>query len=154
MADFAADCPNDFNAVVITTPARVDMDSIDDLLSGASDLMAQLADFPGHRIVHARQIEQADSATIATLLYLARRAHEHQCNFVICDPPAVLDSYLDVYLPGDDRTQHIFYTGKDSPEECPVPWVPQFLASKPGRVDVWKQGQWHASYNLARPSTD
>jgi len=57
--------------------------------------------------------------------------------FVIVDPPHVLDKFLDIYLPGDDRSQRVFYTGKDDPADCPVPWLPKFRASTDGRVDVY-----------------
>ena len=147
MAEAADKTPADFSAVVITAPARVDMDSLDDLLHGAHELMEQLERFPGHRIIHARQIQKADSATVAELLDLSRRAYQFGFKFVICDPPKLLDNFFDIYFPGSDVQQNIFYTDRDDPKVCPVPWIPPFLQSRTGRIDIWKQGQWHASYH-------
>ena len=56
------------------------------------------------------------------------------------------DNYLDIYLPGDDRSQCIFYTDRDAAIDCPVPWLPAFQPTKCGSIDIWKNGHWHASY--------
>lgn len=141
-----SNCPSDFSAVVVTPPPDVSSSALDDLLDNAKELMAELAQFPAHRVIFARQIVNADSSTVAILMDLARRATEHNCKFVICDPPAVLDNYLDIYLPGDDRSQCIFYTDRDAACDCPVPWLPAFQPNKRGSIDIWKDGHWHASY--------
>ena len=139
-------CPRDYCAVVVTAPADVEKFALDDLLTHAHAIMDELKNFAGHRVIFADQVRQADSSTVATLLELARRAYDHGCRFVICNPPKVLDGYLDIYLPGDDRSQCIFYTDRDDPAVCPVPWLPPFKPSANGRIDIWKNGQWHASY--------
>ena len=57
--------PAGFNAVVVTPPAVVDAAAIQHLLKGAKSLMAETAEFAGHRVVHARQITHAASSTVA-----------------------------------------------------------------------------------------
>ncbi|MCB9933171.1 MAG: hypothetical protein H6841_07105 [Planctomycetes bacterium] len=145
MADRGDTPPVGFRAVVITAPARVDKYSLDDMLEGAADVMRKLREFAGHRIIFAGQITQADSSTVATLLDLSSRARKFGHEFVIVDPPKVLDNFLDIYLPGDDGSQHIFYSGKDDPAVCPVPWLPRFRPAAEGRVDVY-DGSLIASY--------
>ncbi len=79
-------------AIVITAPADVSKYSLDDLLEDIEPVAKKLRRMPGHRIIHARQIVQADSSTVATLLDLSRRAQEFGCEFAICDPPKTRDS--------------------------------------------------------------
>jgi hypothetical protein len=79
------------------------------------------------------------------MLDLSTRARHFGKEFVIVDPPKVLDDFLDIYLPGTDREQRIFYTEHDDPAECPVPWLPAFRASDHGRIDVY-DGRLTASY--------
>ena len=140
-----SNAPTDFSAIVITAPADVSKYSLDDLLGNMESVAEQLRRQPGHRIIHARQIVKADSSTVATLVELSGRAHDFDCEFAICDPPEVLDNYLDIYLPGDDREQHICYESKQY-VDCAVPWVPPFQESNHGRLDVWKDGHLHESY--------
>lgn len=132
--------PSDFAAIVITAPADVSSYSLDNLLEDAEPVAKKLRRMPGHRIIHARQITRADSATVATLIDLSRRAHEFGCEFAICDPSAMLDNYIDIYVPGSDREQHVCYESQ-SYEHCAVPWVPPFAASPTGRIDVWTAGK-------------
>jgi anti-anti-sigma regulatory factor len=138
--------PEGFRAVAYTAPPQFDAASLEEMLRRASDVMARLQDFAGHRIIFARQIETADSSTVATLIQLASRATAQGHEFVIVDPPKVLDMFLDIYLPGTDRDQRIFYSQADEPSVCRVPWVPKFRASTGGRIDVY-EGQLTASYS-------
>jgi anti-anti-sigma regulatory factor len=138
--------PDGFRAVVYTAPAHFDSASLEEMLQRAADVMAKLQDFAGHRIIFARQIETADSSTVATLIQLASRATAQGHEFVIVDPPEVLDMFLDIYLPGTDRDQRIFYSLENDSSACRVPWLPKFRATTAGRIDVY-EGQLTASYS-------
>jgi ABC-type transporter Mla MlaB component len=146
MSVSTVEAPQDFGAVVLTAPACVDMDALKELMSGTDKLLNEIEKLVGHRIVHARQVQEADSATVALLLDMAKRARAHGYEFVICDPPRVLDSFLDIYLPGPERAKHTFYTDRDDPAGSPVPWIPPFLKTPYGRIDIWQQGHWSSSY--------
>lgn len=140
-----SNAPGDFAAIVITAPADVSKYSLDDLLAGAESVAKQLRRLSAHRIVHARQVVHADSSTVAALIEISVRARDFGCEFAICDPPHVLDNYLDIYVPGEDHEQHICYEDKGY-EGCAVPWIPPFESSEHGRLDIWKEGQVTEQY--------
>ncbi len=132
--------PRDFNAVVLTPPARVDKDVVPKLLAAAD--AAGLPDFKGHRILHLHQVEHIDSSAVAGLMNIVQTARRHGMEFVACDPPPILRSYLEIYGAEHLIEDRVLSSASDGTYETDlVPFVPPFVPHAPGRFDIYRNGK-------------
>jgi anti-anti-sigma regulatory factor len=132
--------PTDFNAVVMTPPARVDKDVVPKLLAAAE--AAGLPDFKGHRILHLHQVEQIDSSAVAGLMTIVEAARHHGMEFVACDPPPILRSYLEIYGAEHLIDGRVLSSAADGTYQTDLlPFVPPFVPHPPGRMDIYRSGK-------------
>lgn len=131
--------PADFRAVVTTPPARVDNSTVP-LLQGYVKQL-KLADFDGHRIVHMHQVEQIDSSAVAGLLDIVKAAEKHGSQFLMCDPPPIVRSYLELYGAAGAVEGRVLSSANDGTyHSVLLNFVPPFVPSPAGRIDVYSDG--------------
>lgn len=132
--------PADFRAVVTTPPARVDNSTLPLLDHYANTL--KLADFDGHRILHLHQVEQIDSAAVASLLNIIRSAQRHGRQFLMCDPPPIMRSYLELYGAEGAVEGRVLSSASDGTYESDLlSFVPPFVPNAAGRMDIYEGGK-------------
>jgi anti-anti-sigma regulatory factor len=132
--------PRDFRAVVTTPPARVDNVLVPRLLQYVKQ--HKLFEIDGHRILHLHQVEQIDSAAIATLLDLIKVAEQYNRQFVICDPPPVVRSYLEVYGAARAVEHRVLSSAADGTyHSVLLGFVPPFVPNPKGRIDIYADGK-------------
>ena len=132
--------PGDFDAVVVTLPARVDnttMPAIQDFIK-----QHKLPDLEGHRFIHMHQVEHIDSSAVAGLIELVGRADKADWQLLICDPPPIVRSYLDVYGATDLLDGRVLSSANDGTYTTSlVKFVPPFVPNPQGRFDLYKSGK-------------
>lgn len=139
--------PKDFEAVVFTPPASVDHHSVPQILEATE--RAGIQNLKAHRILHMHQVEHIDSAAVAGLLDIIRRATEFGKEFVACDPPPIVRSYLDIYGAAPLFEGRVLSSANDGTYQSDVlPFVPPFVPNPAGRFDIYKGGAVR-SYELA-----
>jgi anti-anti-sigma regulatory factor len=132
--------PRDFNAVVLTPPSRVDKDVVPRLLAAADAV--GLATFKGHRILHLHQVEHLDSSAVAGLMRIVEAARKHGMEFVACDPPPILRSYLEIYGAEHLIEDRVLSSAADGTYETDlIPFVPPFVPHPQGRLDIYRNGK-------------
>jgi len=132
------DIPKDYSAIVTTPPARVDKTTLPVLQQAAGQL--KLAELDAHRIIHMHQVEQIDSAAVAGLLDLIKVAQRHGKQFLMCDPPPIVRSYLELY--GVNVADRVLSSNNDGTYETELlHFVPPFVPQAQGRVDVYTGGK-------------
>ncbi|MBZ0137176.1 MAG: STAS domain-containing protein [Planctomycetes bacterium] len=131
--------PSDFNAIVITPPARVDSSTIPAIQVVSK--RHKLADFVGHRILHMHQVETIDSAAVAGLIDLIGRADKAKRLVLICDPPPIVRSYLDVYGAAHLLEGRVLSSANDGTYTTELAsFVPPFVPNPKGRFDIYRNG--------------
>lgn len=132
--------PGDFNAIVMTLPARVDnatMPAIQEFVK-----QHKLSDMDGHRIMHLHQVEHIDSSAVAALVDLASRADAAKRVLLICDPPPIVRSYLDVYRAARILDGRVLSSANDGTYTTDVvSFVPPYVPNPKGRFDVYRNGK-------------
>jgi anti-anti-sigma regulatory factor len=132
--------PTDFRAVVTTPPARVDNSTLPLIQAYVKQL--KLADFDGHRIVHMHQVEQIDSSAVAGLLDIIKAAERHGRQFLMCDPPPIVRSYLELYGADEKVAGRVLSSFNDGTYETELlGFVPPFVPNPAGRMDVYTDGK-------------
>ncbi|MCB9933384.1 MAG: STAS domain-containing protein [Planctomycetes bacterium] len=132
--------PGDYRAVVTTLPARVDSVLVPRLQHYIRQ--HKLFEIDGHRILHLHQVEQIDSAAVATLLDLIKVAEKHGRQFVICDPPPIVRSYLEVYGASKAVEHRVLSSAADGTyHSVLLGFVPPFVPNPKGRIDVYADGK-------------
>jgi len=132
--------PSDFNAIVMTPPARVDnavMPIIQQFVK-----QYKLTDFDGHRIIHMHQVEQIDSSAVAALIDLVGKADKARRLFLMCDPPPIVRTYLDVYGAGHLMDGRVLSSANDGTYQTELlKFVPPFVPEPKGRFDLYTSGK-------------
>lgn len=132
--------PGNFNAVVVTPPARVDATTIPSIQEFSKRM--KMNDFEGHRILHMHQVLQIDSSAVAGLVDLVGRANKAQWELLICDPPPIVRSYLEVYGAGNLLDGRVLSSASDGTYSSNlVNFVPPFVPNVKGRFDVYTDGK-------------
>jgi anti-anti-sigma regulatory factor len=132
--------PADFRAIVTTPPARVDNSTLPLIQNYVKQL--KLAEFDGHRIVHMHQVEQIDSSAVAGLLDIIKAAERHGRQFLMCDPPPIVRSYLELYGADDKVAGRVLSSFSDGTYESDLlSFVPPFVPNPAGRMDVYADGK-------------
>lgn len=139
--------PTDFRAIVATAPSRIDNTTVPKMLEGVEKL--GLHELDGHRIFHMHQVHEMDTSAVAALLDMLTRAKKHGREFVICDPPPVVRSYLDIYGENTDLEGRILSSADDGTYHSDViPFVPPYVPDGDGRIDIYADGKV-TSYEFA-----
>ena len=132
--------PTDFRAVVMTPPSRVDSKVVPMLQSFAKDL--KLDDFDGHRIMHLHQVEFIDSSAVVGLLDIVKLAEKHGKQFVMCDPPPIVRSYLELYGAQEAVAGRVLSSANDGTYSSPLlDFIPPFVPNPNGRMDIYSAGK-------------
>lgn len=132
--------PSDFAAVVFTPPARVDHDTVSALIEATES--AGISKIKGHRILHMHQVEYIDSAAIAGLMRIAEIAAAHGAEFIACDPPPIVNSYLEIYGAEKMLSGHVLSSAQDGTYTSDLlPFVPPFVPHPLPRYDVYGKGK-------------
>ena len=109
----------------------------------------KLSDFDGHRILHMHQVEQVDSSAVAALLDLIKVAEKHGKQFLMCDPPPIVRSYLEIYGADHAVEGRVLSSANDGTyHSVAVPFVPPFVPNANGRLDIYEGGKVR-SYEMA-----
>lgn len=131
--------PKDFKGVVVTLPA--DLGSV-----GTTHLQQVVGDsridkMPGHRVLHLHQVQHLDSSAIAALVGIVERVRKQGYEVVLCEPPPVVRSYLDIYVSGNLLEGAILSSDSNGLYESElVPFVPPFVPEPAGRLDIYDNG--------------
>jgi anti-anti-sigma regulatory factor len=140
--------PKDFEAVVFTPPSRVDHDLVSSLMNAVDN--AGLPGVRGHRILHMQQVEHIDSAAIVGLMRIAEIAASHGTQFIACDPPPIVRSYLEIYGASYLLEGNVLSAGEDGSYVCDrLSFIPPFVPSAKPRFDVYRDGRVN-SFELDR----
>ncbi len=132
--------PRDFRAVVFTPPARVSHENVPGLLAAAE--AAGLPKLKAHRILHLHQVEHIDSAALAGLMTIVQTALLHGTEFVVCEPPPILLSYLEIYDAEHLIDGHVISSKEDGTYETDLLFfVPPFVPHPAGRFDIYADGR-------------
>lgn len=138
--------PSDFNAVVMTLPAQVDNSTMPRIQQFVRE--HRLTEMQGHRIMHLHQVEQIDSSAVAALVDLSTRAEANRRLLLICDPPPIVRSYLDVYGAAKIMDGRVLSSANDGTYTTELAsFVPPFVPSPAGRFDIYRDGK-HRSFEL------
>ena len=109
-----------------------------------------LNDLDTDRIVYANHIEKLDAALVARFVNGAERAQRQGRELLICDPPPIFRSYLEVYGHKgllDGRVLVADENGRYTSDL--VEFVPPFVPDSVGRIDVYEDGT-HRSYRYGQ----
>jgi ABC-type transporter Mla MlaB component len=140
--------PADFNAIVFTPPPHVHHEMVTAIQHAAFD--AGLPELKGHRIVHMRQLESIDTAAVAGLMTIFDIASSHAMKFLICDPPPMVCSYLELYGAKKLLENSVVYSDESGMCTCDhLPFVPPFVPWPVMRFDAWQRGKCK-SYELRK----
>lgn len=132
--------PHDFRAVVLTLPAAMDVQAIAALQRAVQE--ERLPELPGHRILHMHQVERADSSAVAALVEMLERVTATGYEVLVCEPPPVAQAYLELYGAHRLLRDRVLFSDADGRYQSPlVAFVPPFVASPGGRVDVYERGK-------------
>lgn len=139
MAD-SLNIPASFRAIIMTPPARVDsalMPAIQQYIK-----QMKLSDFDGHRIIHMHQVEQIDSSAVVALLNIVQIAEKHGRQFLMCDPPPIVRSYLEIYGASSAVEGRVLSSASDGTyHSVAVEFVPPFVPNPKGRIDIYEGGK-------------
>ncbi|MBX3458648.1 MAG: STAS domain-containing protein [Planctomycetes bacterium] len=132
--------PLDFDAVVLTPPARVDSSTVPAMLEAADRI--GVPRMRAHRIMHMHQVEHIDSAAVAKLMDIIATARDHGKEFVACDPPPIVHSYLEIYGASHLLAGRVLSSDEDGTYSSDLlPFVPPFVPNPRGRLDIYKGGR-------------
>ncbi|MCA8936635.1 MAG: STAS domain-containing protein [Planctomycetes bacterium] len=132
--------PSSFRAIVMTPPSRVDSS----LMPQIQQYIKQnkLHDFDGHRIIHMHQVEQIDSSAVATLLNIIQIAEKHGRQFLMCDPPPIVRSYLEIYGASQAVEGRVLSSANDGTyHSVALDFVPPYVPNPKGRLDIYADGK-------------
>lgn len=131
--------PRDFEAVVFTPPARVDSSTVPAMLEATESI--GVPRLRVHRIMHMHQVEHIDSAAVAKLMDIIRTATGHGKEFVACDPPPIVHSYLEIYGASHLLKGRVLSSSNDGTYSSEIlPFVPPFVPNPRGRIDLYRGG--------------
>jgi hypothetical protein len=89
-----------------------------------------------------------DSSAVAALLDLIRVAEGHKRQFLMCDPPPIVRSYLEIYGADHAVEGRVLSSANDGTyHSVLVPFVPPFVPNPKGRIDIYQDGKVR-SYEL------
>ncbi|MCC6575652.1 MAG: hypothetical protein IT462_17870 [Planctomycetes bacterium] len=132
--------PRDFSAVVVTLPARADAATLPVMRAAAERFGVR--DIHAHRIIHARQIEQLDSSSLATLFDLIEEVGKSGHEVIICDPPPALQKYIEVYHAQSALCKNFsLVDARGRHESKLIDFIPPFVPAPKGRVDIYTRGE-------------
>ncbi|MCB9895299.1 MAG: STAS domain-containing protein [Planctomycetes bacterium] len=132
--------PADFKAVVMTPPARVDSSTVPLLQQFAKQ--QKLDTFDGHRIMHLHQVESIDSSAVAGLLDVIKTAEKYGKQFLMCDPPPIVRSYLELYGAAGAVEGRVLSSANDGTyKSVLLNFVPPFVPNPQGRMDIYEKGK-------------
>ena len=98
-------------------------------------------DFKANRIIHARQLEQLDSSSLATLFDLIQQVGKSGHEVIICDPPPALQKYIEVYHAGSELCERFSRSDtRGRHQNDLVDFIPPFVPAPKGRVDIYTRG--------------
>jgi anti-anti-sigma regulatory factor len=132
--------PLDFDAVVFTPPARVDHNVVPGLQAAVE--AADLSKIRAHRIMYMNQVEYIDSAALVGLMTVIEVAQSHGMEFLACDPPPIVRSYLEIYGAAHLLDGRVLSADSDGTYKSDLlPFVPPFVPHEQGRFDVYSGGK-------------
>lgn len=131
--------PDGYTAICNTVPAAMDSSWVPKLMAQIKEI--SLPDLKADRMLYANQITRVDSAAVAALMFMAEVAHGHGKEFLVCDPPPIMRSFLEVYGRLDLIEGRVLVAFADGRYESDrIGFVPPFVPDPAGRIDIYEDG--------------
>lgn len=145
--------PRDFRAVCITVAREVTAATIPYVHALAESM--GLPRFPGHRILHASQVEQCDSSAVAAMMTIMRGAQSMGYEFVVCNPSPIVRRYLEIYGAATYLQGRILYSDDSGfLRTSLMPFVSPYVPAPRGRWDIYENGRVRSLIPAAEGAVD